>query len=115
MNESRGRLLDAHQQDEHEKSNIYLCDDNKFETDKDEVSGMPDYHRVSDVQPDQVKKAVGLASDDANSYDVDNYASIDSQLGKYDINFKQGEKGRPKKRSSAEVSMPVLQYDNSLD
>ena len=28
------------------------------------------------------------SEDDAGEYDADNYASIDSQLGKYDVNFK---------------------------
>ena len=28
-----------------------------------------------------------LTGNDANEYDAENYASIDSQLGKYDVNF----------------------------
>ena len=54
---------------------------------------MPNYRQVNKNQPG-VKKSDCFASDDANNYDVDNYASIDSQLGKYDINFKD-QKKRP--------------------
>ena len=37
--------------------------------------------------------------DDSDKYDVDNYASLDSQLGKYDVNFK-GDRAHDKKSLS---------------
>ena len=49
---------------------------------------------------------------------MDNYASLDSQLGKYDVNFKgdrpQDKKSLSAKRKSEELAV-ALKYNNSLE
>ena len=45
-----------------------------------------------------VKSPDSFVSDE--KYDGDNYVSIDSQLGKYDVNFKNMQNNKPKPRQS---------------